>query len=279
MAYVDRLAILYVKNSPANPSLKKKAVDLYRWAKEKFPNDPLPLQRLQQLVTDPQELINLAEEDLKGDPDNVEKIWAAAIAHRDAESWTGAERHLLRLTKLKPDNLNYWNEYAKVLQRSGKFSNSISAYQTTLRLNPDLKENLLNVAVCFRQVKQFESARSWALRAAAKDRSWGGPYMEIGEIYKAAVEHCIMTSKNGDWTKLDLDDKLVYKDASDSFGSARSVEPSLANEALQRQSDLRNLLPSREDLFFNKHRIVGGKIALLSSCYQWIDPVAVEEPK
>lgn len=103
--------------------------------------------------------------------------------------------------------------------------------------------------------------------------------MEVGEIYKAAVEHCVMTNKNGDWTKLDLDDKLVYKTAANSFQRARSVDPSLANEALQRESDLRTLVPTREDLFFNQARIVDGKIALTSSCYQWIDPVSVDEPK
>jgi len=279
MAYIDRLGILYVKNAPSDPSMKMKAVDLYRWAKDKFPNDPLPVQRLKQLVTDPQELIKLAEEDLKGDPDNVEKIWAAATAYRDAEVWDGAERHLLRLTKISPDNLTYWGEYAKVLQRAGKFSSAINAYQTTLQLNSDIKENYLNIAVCYRQLKQFESARTWALRASAKDRTWGAPYMEVGEIYKAAVEHCVMTSKNGDWTKLDLDDKLVYKTAANSFQRARSVDPSLANEALQRESDLRTLVPTREDLFFNQARIVDGKIALTSSCYQWIDPVPVDEPK
>jgi tetratricopeptide (TPR) repeat protein len=115
MAYIDRLGILYIKNALSDPSLKKMAVDLYRWAKEKFPNDPLPVQRLQQLVTDPQELITLAEEDLKKDPENVEKIWAAAVAYIDAEVWEGAERHLRKLTTKSPDNLTYWKEYEKVM--------------------------------------------------------------------------------------------------------------------------------------------------------------------
>lgn len=279
MPYVDRLGILYVKNAPDNPALKKKAVDLYRWAKEKYPNDPLPVQRLKQLVTDPHELIKLAEEGLKTDPKNPEKIWAAAVAYRDGEEWDGAERHLETLIRMSPDNLAYANEYAKVLQRAGKFSKAIGAYQTTLKLNPDIKENYLNIAVCYRQLKQFESARTWAQRAADKDRSWGGPYIEMAEIYKAAVEHCMMTSKGGDWTKLDLDDKLVYKSAADSYARARSVDPSLANEAMQRVADLKTLLPTKEDLFFNKHRISGNKVALASSCCQWIDSVPVEEPK
>ena len=279
MPYIDRLGVLYAKNAPGDLALKKKAVDLYRWAREKFPNDPLPVQRLQQLVTDPAELILLAEEDLKTDPKNPEKIWAAATAYRDGEEWAGAERHLETLIRMSPENLTYANEYAKVLQRAGKFSKAITAYQTTLRLNPDVKENYLNIAVCYRQLKQFESARTWAQKAAGKDRSWGSPYLEMAEVYKAAVEHCVMTSKGGDWTKLDLDDKLVYKSAADSYGRARAVDPSLANEALQRVADLKTLIPTKEDLFFNKHRISGDKIALTSSCYQWIDPVPVEEPK
>jgi len=276
ISYLDRLGVLYAKNMIDHPEFRQKAIDLYKRLKEKYPDNPLPISRLKALVSDPNELIELAEQDLANDPESIEKIWAAATAYRDAEQWDGAERHLAKLVRKSPETVTYWSEYAKALQREGKFSKAISAYQQTLRLNPDLKENLLNISTCYRMMREYDNGRRYALRAAQADRSWGAPYMEIAEIYKAAVENCVQTTKGGDWAKLDFDDKLVYKLAQLSFDRARTVDRTLRNEATQRINDLRTLVPTTEDIFFYKDRIQNDTVILASSCYGWIkEPVPV----
>lgn len=270
-AYFDQLGLLYRKHMEDNPAFKGKAIELYRGQKERDPNNAVVVDRLKSLISDPQELINLAEQDLKNDPENLEKIWNAAQAYIEAEQYGGAESHLRKLVKKSAKNANYWNELAKVLQRETKYKQSIDAYEEALKLNPALKENLLNITVCYRMMKNYTAAKSTALKAAQKERGWGRPYMEIGELYKAAVEACIRDTKGGDWAKMDIDDKLVYKLAQEAFARARNVDPSLVNEANQRISELSTLVPTREDIFFHKGRIVNGKMRIGGDCYGWID--------
>lgn len=268
--YLDRLGVLYAQNVLSNPNFKLKAVELYRKIQAKYPDNPLPVQRLKVLITDPFEFVTIAEQDLANDPQNSEKMWAAVTANRDAELWGGAEKHLRALIKREPKNSTYWTELGKVLQRDQKFRPAIEAYETALKHEPGIKENYLNISTCYRMLGNFAAARSAALKAAQADRTWGRPYMEIAEIYKSAVEKCVMQSKGGDWSKLDLDDKLMYKLAQDNFARAKAVEPLLANEANQRVVELNTLIPAKEDLFFYRSRISNGKISLQSSCYDWV---------
>jgi hypothetical protein len=134
-----------------------------------------------------------------------------------------------------------------------------------------LKENLLNITICYRMMKNYTAAKSTALKAAQKERGWGRPYMEIGEIYKAAIEACVRETKGGDWAKLDIDDKLVYKLAQEAYTRAKNVDASLVNEANQRITELSTLVPTREDIFFHKGRIVNGRMKIGGDCYSWID--------
>jgi tetratricopeptide (TPR) repeat protein len=268
--YIDQLGLLYIKNMDKDPSLKKKAVDLYRAQHEKDSTNQVPVDRLKQLISDPQELVELAEADLKNDPTNPEKLWNAAQAHIDAEQYGDAEKHLTTLVKKFPKASNYTNELGKTYQKDGKYKQAIGAYEESLKLNPAVRENYLNIAVCYRQLKNYAAARSTAQKAAAHEKGWGQPYMEIAETYKAAVENCIKETKGGDWSKLDLDDKLVYKLAQESYRTAKSVESGLSNEANQRINELSTLVPSKEDIFFNKNRIVNGKMPIGGECYNWV---------
>lgn len=273
-AYIDRLGALYIRNIPNDVSFKMKAIELYRRVGEKDPANQTVVDRLRRLITDPRELIELAEKKLSTDPENLEYLWSTAQAYIQAEQYEGAERHLNKLVKKAPTTVNYWNELGKVFFRQRKFRQSIDAYEAALKLNPAGKENYLNIAWCHRELKNFESARTFAQRAAQRERGWGRPYMEIAEIYKASVEDCIMNSKGGDWAKMDLNDKLVYKLALESYQRAKSVEPEIASEADQRARELSTLVPSREDYFFNRDKIKDGKLDIQGSCYTWIKETA-----
>ncbi len=268
--YIDRLGQLYIDQIPTDASYKAKAVELYRRVAEKDPTNQVVVDRLRRLITDPRELIDLAEKKLSTDPENLEYIWSTAQAYVQAEQWDGAERHLNKLVKKSPNTLNYWNELGKVYFRQRKYRQAIDAYEASLKINPALKENYLNIAWCYRELKNFEYARTYALRGAQRERGWGRPYMEIAEIYKAAVEDCVTNSKGGDWGKMDLNDKLVYKLAQESYQRAKSIEPGIASEADQRLRELSTLVPTREDYFFHRDKIKDGKMDIQGSCYTWI---------
>lgn len=270
-AYVDQLGQLYMKNMDRKPEYRKKAVDLYRKVHDADPSNQVAMDRLKQLISDPQELVDLAEADLKNDPENPEKIWNAAKAHMDAEQFAEAQKDLLKLVKMFPKAGNYWNELGKVYQLDGKFRQAINAYEQSLKINPGVRENWLNIAVSYRQMKNYAAAKSTAIRAAQMEKGWGQPYIELAEIYKAAVENCVRESKGGDWAKLDIEDKLVYGLSQQAYERAKSIDKTLTNECNQRIKELSTLVPSKEDLFFNKARIVNGKMAIAGQCYKWID--------
>ncbi|HWP81873.1 MAG TPA: tetratricopeptide repeat protein [Bacteroidota bacterium] len=275
-AYVDRLGVLYVKTASEVPENKQKAIELYRKVLEADPKNEVAGDRLKRLVSDPRELIEIAEKQLATAPNDIEKIWNAAQAYIQAEQYVGAEKYLQRLVKMSPQTSNYWNELGKVQQREQKFKQAIESYEKALSLNPALRENFLNITICHRELRNYSAARNYALRAAQRERGWGRPYMEIAEVYKASVEDCIRNSKGGDWSKLDINDKLVYKLAWDSYTRAKNVDGSLGNEAELRMRELSTLVPSREDYFFHRDKIKDGKIELDSPCYSWIgEPVPV----
>lgn len=269
-AYIDRLGQLYKKNSETNPAFKEKALQLYQRVLDADPSNQVATERIRTLVTDPKELVAVYEKLLATDPENVEYIWNAARVNILAEQYPAAERHLLKLVKKAPNNPTYWNELAKTQQRERKFKDAIDSYERALKLNQALKENWLNISTCYREMKNFTQARVYAQRAASSDKGWGRPYIEIAEIYKAAVEDCIMSTKGGDWSKLDINDKLVYKLAQESYARAKQVEPGIANEANQLSNALSTLVPSKEDYFFYRSSIQNGKMAIQGKCYEWV---------
>jgi tetratricopeptide (TPR) repeat protein len=275
-AYVDRLGLLYLRHVEENVEFKEKALNLYQRVVNEDPANQAAADRLKGLVSDPRELVALYEKLLANDPENIEYIWGAARASIQSEQYAVAERYLQRLIKKDGKNATYWNELAKVQQRQRKFRDAIDSYEKALSFNAALKENFLNISICYREMKNYPQARTYAQRAAASERGWGRPYIEIAEIYKVAVEDCIVNSKGGDWSKLDINDKLVYRLAQESYSRARQVEPGIANEADRLSRDLTTLVPAREDYFFHRSRVQNGKMAIQSPCYEWIkDEVTV----
>lgn len=269
-AYKDRLGQLYKKNSEKDPPLKEKALKLYQRELNADPSNQIAADRLRSLASDPKELIAIYEKLLATDPENVEYIWNASRVNNTAEQFATAERHLQKLVKKVPNNATYWNELAKTQQRQRKFKEAIASYERALKLNNALKENFLNISVCYREMKNYTLARTYAQRAASSDKGWGRPYIEIAEVYKAAVEDCIKDTKGGDWAKLDIDDKLVYKLAQESYARAKAVEPGIANEASQLSNALSTLVPSTEDFFFYRGSVQNGKMTIKGKCYEWI---------
>jgi tetratricopeptide (TPR) repeat protein len=269
-AYIDRLGLLYKNNSEANPAFKEKALRLYQRVLDNDPTNQTAVERMRSLVSDPKELVAVYDKLLASDPENIEYLWNAARASLLAEQYGTAERHLLKLIKKVPNNPTYWNELAKTQQRQRKFKEAIDSYERALKLNSALKENFLNISICYREMKNYTQARTYAQRAAASDKGWGRPYIEIAEIYKAAVEACVTETKGGDWSKLDINDKLVYKLAQELYARAKQVEPGIANEATQLSNALSTLVPTNEDYFFYRSNIQNGKMAIQGKCYDWI---------
>lgn len=278
--YIDHLGMLYKKMETPENGFRVRAIELYRRFLDREPDNEDALNRLRKLVEDPRQLIDIALQKLKTDPENRTYLWETARAYKDAEDHCGGIQYIIKLTKKSPDSETYMTELGSMYQRcaaglgnfserNARFNDAINAYQRALKINPDVRETVLNIAVCYREMKNYSSARTYAQRAAAKDRNWGRPYIEIAQIYEAAVQTCVLTVRGG-WDDLKFVDKVVYRLAQEYYVKAKSIDPQVSVEAGTRARHLDSLVPTKEDYFFNRSEINDGKIVIADGCYDWI---------
>lgn len=88
--------------------------------------------------------------------------------------------------------------------------------------------------------KQFAKARQLALEAARLLPGWGKPYLFIGDLYAASYNQC----GSG------IEAQSVYWAAVDKYQRAKSVDPSVAEEANTKINKYAGYFPQKENLFF-----------------------------
>ncbi len=90
--------------------------------------------------------------------------------------------------------------------------------------------------------KRYSEARSYALKSLAINPDDGKCYMIIGNMYAASAASCGTD---------EIGTRAGYWAAVDKFSKARSVDPSVADEANQSIALYSSYFPTRERLFFN----------------------------
>lgn len=88
----------------------------------------------------------------------------------------------------------------------------------------------------------YPASRTHAQKAAGYKSNWGEPYMLIGDLYAGSVSTC-QDEPDGAL-------KAPYWVAVDMFMKAKSVDPSVANDASQKIAKYSQYFPSTQDAFF-----------------------------
>lgn len=99
----------------------------------------------------------------------------------------------------------------------------------------------LYIAECYRNLKSYSSARTYALKSSQERPDDGNPYIMIGDMY-AASKNCGST---------DLEKKAVYWVAVDKYYQAKQVDPGVADIANDRIRSYSIYFPPKEDIFFH----------------------------
>jgi tetratricopeptide (TPR) repeat protein len=99
----------------------------------------------------------------------------------------------------------------------------------------------LYIAESYRNLKNYSSARSYALKSLEERPDDGNPYIMIGDMY-AATKNCGST---------DLEKKAVYWAAVDKYYRAKQVDPEIADIANDRIRSYSVYFPPKEDIFFH----------------------------
>lgn len=219
------------------------------------------------LFDSPEERVEFLRTQLEEDPENLEILSELATLYTRLEYIEEAEAMASKLYELNPSAENVYR-IAKMEFENAQYTKAIGYYEEVLNKtqNADtLKDANLKLAEAYKNVENFQKARSYAREASSLDSGWGQPYIMISDIYAAAISSC----SGG---QVDRNDKAVYWLVLDYLDKAKSIDPSAANAAKRRYNSYTPVMPSVEDKFYQgwekgqSFKIDGS----LKSCYSWI---------
>jgi len=90
-----------------------------------------------------------------------------------------------------------------------------------------------------RKLKQYAKARTTARKAAKTRPNWGRPFMLIGDLYASSARRC-----GDDWNQ-----RMAILAAIDKYSYAKSIDPSVAEEAGKRIGKYNQSRPEKADGF------------------------------
>ncbi len=260
--YKDRLGILYSQNASDENDYKLKALELYSKLSEQEPDNATWIARIEALAEDMDELVDITKKAWDLDPQNTEKAWKYAQTVMRADRYDLVDIPLLFLIERNPSVINYHRELAKAYDKTENFDKAIDSYKKLIELQPDNRDNYVNIAIIFQKLDQLSVARSYLVKAQNVDPTWDYPIYIEAQLYEQAARNCIKG-------QFEFIDKCVYKLAVDTYSRARAKGGLFADRAGSRISQLSNSIPLKEDYFFQQLSN-GDEIKIQGKCYDWI---------
>lgn len=255
--YKDRLGQLYVTTEE-----KLKALDLYSKLAEVDASNPLWNQRMEAVAENPEELVEITKKAWDLDKENLEKAWKYATNCLRIQDYEKVLEPLVFLTKKAPDVVNYWKQLSTAYDKLGKTDDAIKAYKQLITLQPDNKDNYVNLALIYKKIDQLSVSRSYLQKALNIDSGWDYPYYIEAQLYEQSARSCVSD-------KFEFIDKCVYQLAVETYRKAGRIGGAYSSTAMERVQMLSNSVPSQEDYFFRK--IGSGEVIKIEGkCYDWI---------
>jgi tetratricopeptide (TPR) repeat protein len=152
-------------------------------------------------------------------------------------------RVMKRLYELKP-SADLAEQMGVSLFKEGKESEAIQLFNEAIDLETDMEKKgllCLNIAKILRTQNKFSQARTYAYKALEYKSDWGAPYILIGDLYASSGSLC------GPGTG--FDSQVVVWVALDKYIKAKSVDPSVSDEANEKIGKYSQYMPTKTDLF------------------------------
>lgn len=257
--YIDRLGVIYSTNASDSNDYKMKALDLYSKLSEAEPTNALWIQKIESLADNIEQLVEYSKKSWDLEKENLEKAWKYAALCIRAQDYEKAKEPLEFLTLKSPEVVNYWKQLATVYDKLEENDKGIKAYQKLIALQPDNRDNYLNIALIYKKIDQLSVSRTYLQKAMNADPNWEFPYVIEGQLYEQSARNC----------DFDFMTKCVYLLAVNTYRKAASMGGQHASSASERVKALSNSVPSKEDYFFRKIKS-GDSIKIEGPCYGWI---------
>ncbi len=257
--YKDRLGMLYVNNASDENEYKLKALDLYSKLAEEEADNPVWNQKLESIAENIEELVDITKKSWDFDKENPEKAWKYAATCIKAQDFEKAKEPLEFLTIKAPEVINYWKQLASVYDKLEMTDKATSAYKKLIELQPDNRDNYVNIALVYKKLEQLSVSRTYLQKAMNIDSNWDYPVLIEAQLYEQSARSC----------EFDFMAKCVYLLAVSSYRKAAGMGGQFATTASDRVKALQNSIPTKEDYFFRKLKS-GDTIKIEGACYAWI---------
>ena len=257
--WYNRLGQLYLKKKDEDPAYKQKAVDLYMMLNNKEPDNPQWDEVLSHIVDNQGELVKILKTQWEKDPQNAEKAYKYADLAQRNSMYEESIKPLEFLVSQSSDGVNYWTKLANAYQKTEQWDKAEDAYKTLVKIEPQNKNNYLNLGIVYDNKGQSAAARTQYIKASEVGNNWGLPIYYEGLLYEKAARNC---------GEFNFEAKLVYQLAVDTYRKAASVDPTVT-QARERANAMSSSVPTQEDYFFHKYKS-GDVIPITGDCYTWI---------
>lgn len=223
------------------------------------------------LFSDPEERVGFLESRLEENPEDTE-IMSELV---DLYMETGQRQQALELGnelyEIEPTFENA-RRLADFASDDGRNQDAIQYLSEAIDLTDDnevKKDIRLEMAEIYQNEGNLQAARQAARQASQLDDDWGQPFIQIAQIYAAAVRSC--TSGSG--RQIERQDRPVYWLVLDYLDRARSVDSSTSSTVNRLYNTYEPVMPTSEDKFFAGWE-EGDSFEIDSSlheCYGWIN--------
>lgn len=193
-----------------------------------------------------EDLIEIYTPRLKANPDNaallkkIVNLFSKKGCNNAAIYMEAAEK----LFKIEPSSRSAAS-LGRMYAAKGNSAKANSYYNDAVELESDneKKASILIEYADFnmRTLKNYQQAKALALRAASIRPNWGRPWMLIGDIYFSSSGTC----------EDQFGGSSAFWAATDKYLKAKSVDPSMAEEANRKISGNTKYYPKQEDVFFH----------------------------
>jgi len=221
--------------------------------------------RLETILRDhftPEEYIKAIKAKIELEPTNTDNRVKLARQYMNLGKNNEAKAAAEGALKIEGKNVEALEIYGEILDNLGDFNGAIEAYKRILNINSSRVDIILDVAVSYKNLKNYSSARSYILKALELSPGNGMANLRFGEIYEASADQC------SGGRQASYSDKLVFTIAYGLFEkAANSDDYNAKDNASRKMKYLENnqILPQKPDWFMHQK-----EMAPSGDCYGWI---------
>ena len=136
--------------------------------------------------------IDEAERDLlalaRVEPENADVFNNLAAVAMNREDWTAMESRSRRAVELEPDMVEAWSNLGIALSRSGRLQEAEVAFQTAIELQPSYWQAKYNLAAALARGGKAKEAAALYFEVLGQDPNLPDVHLELGILYGGALE-------------------------------------------------------------------------------------------